>query len=92
MAKDFVTLGMFIIDEFAFTDEQGHPMDVSVNPQARATLKQVGDYCHNVLHRSVVEVSLELLRGHQVLYIIIRNLCSYRSSNLATCPEGGNAS
>jgi hypothetical protein len=40
MVKDFVTLGMFIMDEFEFLDEQGHPMDVLVNPQARVTLKQ----------------------------------------------------
>jgi hypothetical protein len=29
----FVTLGMFIIDEFSFLDEQGHPTGRSFPPQ-----------------------------------------------------------
>ena len=35
MAKDFATLGMFIVDEFTYLDADGNPTEVTMEPQAR---------------------------------------------------------
>jgi len=35
MTIQFVTFGMFIIDEFTFADEQGKPTEQMVPPQGR---------------------------------------------------------
>ncbi|KAI0637860.1 Ribokinase-like protein [Trametes polyzona] len=40
--RDFVSLGMFIIDEFSFADENGKPTGKTLPPQVRGTYATIG--------------------------------------------------